>query len=386
MTPIMSGFPPRTGSFPPHRRCTLPCLGIIAGFLCSAHPATFTFDVDADRVPPAIVRAGNGIKVTWPDWLDGRQGQLEHANSLAGPWQRISQTSPYQSDPPLAPQEFYRVHARPTTLHIPESYDPQTPIPLVLLLHAYTGGNVTGGQPSGQWEEQRLSLLPLAESRGFLYASLDGLRDSANWQFWAANEDCCDFNNVGVDDQDFLERVIEVICSAYNVDPKRIYLIGHSNGGLMVYEFAAQHSDLIAAAAALAPPVTVAALATPPAQPVHILHVQGTSDTLVPYEGGSNTVNFPIRPITLDYVGALGTIERWAQFNGCSNLVSDAGLSLDLLGGLAGNDTSVSRYQTCPPGGAVELWTVQGGDHFFMQPTTEFREGLIDWLLQHPKP
>jgi len=73
---------------------------------------------------------------------------------------------------------------------------------------------------------------------------------------------------------------------------------------------------------AVAPPVAVNALATPPAQPVHTLRIQGTSDTLLPHEGGSNTINFPIGPITLDYLGAQASIEKWAQFNGCRSIPS----------------------------------------------------------------
>jgi len=50
-----------------------------------------------------------------------------------------------------------------------------------------------------------------------------------------------------------------------------------------------------------------------------------------------------------------------------------------------GMDTTVLRYTQCPPGGAVELWTVNGGGHV---PTdsSEFRFRLVDWLLAHPKP
>ena len=388
VNPITDSFSRRNHRLLTPLRSLLLSLGIVAGCLPPTSAGTFTFDVDANQVAPVILRAGGSIEVSWPDWLDGRQGRLQRAPSLMGPWQSAGRSSPYLFNPSLTPQQFYRVRARPVTLHIPESYDPETPLPLVLLLHAYIGGpqGISDDRPAGLFTEERLRFLPLSESRGYLYAFPDGLLDSANTQFWAANDDCCDFHGIGVDDYDFLERVIEVIRSAYNVDSKRIYLIGWSNGGLMAYEFAARHPELIAATVALAPAVTVNALTTPPAQTVNILHIQGTSDPLVPYEGGLNTINFPIGPITLDYVGAQGSIGIWAQFNSCSNLVSDAGPTLDLMGGLAGIDTIVSRYQVCPPGGAVELWTIEGGDHFFMDPTTEFREIVIDWLLQHPKP
>jgi polyhydroxybutyrate depolymerase len=50
-----------------------------------------------------------------------------------------------------------------------------------------------------------------------------------------------------------------------------------------------------------------------------------------------------------------------------------------------GLDTVVTRYTNHPPGGAVELWTINGGAHV---PTlsSEFSPRVIDWLLAHPKP
>jgi hypothetical protein len=45
----------------------------------------------------------------------------------------------------------------------------------------------------------------------------------------------------------------------------------------------------------------------------------------------------------------------------------------------------VTRYTNAPPGGAVELWTINGGNHV---PTlsAQFSSLVIAWLLAHPKP
>ena len=155
----------------------------------------------------------------------------------------------------------------------------------------------------------------------------------------------------------------------------------------MAYEFAARHPELIAGVVALAPPVTRSALKVPANQPVHILHIHGTSDSLVPYGGDSaKTIPFPIGPQSFDFIGALASVEIWAGFNNCTDFGSDVETTLDLVEEIAEIDSTVSRYEACPPGGTVELWTIQGGDHFFVEPTTEFREKVIEWLLQHPKP
>ena len=80
----------------------------------------------------------------------------------------------------------------------------------------------------------------------------------------------------------------------------------------------------------------------------------------------------------------------WAGYNGATGPVTDLGPSVDLLLNVPGLDTVITRYTNAPPGGAVELWTINGGSH---EPTfysgssaSEFAPRVIDWLLTHPKP
>ena len=63
---------------------------------------------------------------------------------------------------------------------------------------------------------------------------------------------------------------------------------------------------------------------------------------------------------------------------------------MDLDVDVPGLDTVIRRYTNSPPGGAVELWTINGGNH---SPrfnsggsSSEFAPRVIDWLLAHPKP
>ena len=80
-----------------------------------------------------------------------------------------------------------------------------------------------------------------------------------------------------------------------------------------------------------------------------------------------------------------GDIQTWAGYNGASDPVTDPAPSLDLTTDVAGLDTVITRYTNFPPGGAVELWTINGGSHI---PTlsSQFSPRVIDWLLAHPKP
>ena len=76
------------------------------------------------------------------------------------------------------------------------------------------------------------------------------------------------------------------------------------------------------------------------------------------------------------FPGAVKTVQIWAGYNGASDPVTDAAPSLDLTTDVAGLDTVVTRYTNCPPGGAVELWTINGGGHV---PTlsSEFSPGSL---------
>jgi polyhydroxybutyrate depolymerase len=256
---------------------------------------------------------------------------------------------------------------RPVELIVPSGYDPAEPAPLVILLHGYSAG--------GALQELLFGLRPLAEQHGALYAYPDGTVDEGGKRFWNATDGCCDFYDTGVDDSGYLRGLVEEIQSAYNVDPRRIAFTGHSNGGFMAYRMACDHSDLVAAIGGLAGamfdnPADCGAL-----EPVHVLHIHGSADDSVPYEGSTGDRNYP---------GAVESVEYWAAHNGC-NPTATAGAALDLESGLPGNETTVARYEDCEPGGSAELWTIEGGAHL---PAigAEFRTRLVEFLLDHPKP
>jgi len=82
--------------------------------------------------------------------------------------------------------------------------------------------------------------------------------------------------------------------------------------------------------------------------------------------------------------GAVRLVQMWAVHNGAQDPLTDPTPSMDLTLDVPGLDTAVTRYTQHPPGGAVELWTINGGGH---TPTlsSQFSPRVIDWLLAHPK-
>jgi polyhydroxybutyrate depolymerase len=263
-------------------------------------------------------------------------------------------------------------------LYVPSSYDGQTPLPLVILLHSYT--------PNGDWEESFWHIRPLAEARGFLYCHPDSALDQAGAAFWNATDAGFDFFNTGIDDAGYLRNLIEEIARQFAVDRKRISLIGNSGGAFMAHRMACQFADLIAGIASRAGATFLDPSRCEHSQPVNILQIHGTKDVTVFYDGGATTTDPSVQPQgnAPAFPGALKTVELWAGYNGARDPVTDpAPLDLDL--DVPGLETVVTRYTNYPPGEAVELWKVVGGTHF-INPSPELSPRVIDWLLAHPKP
>lgn len=261
---------------------------------------------------------------------------------------------------------------RPVIVHVPAAQDPQTPAPLLLMLHGYTS---SGAELADYW-----TVGDVAENRGLLYAYPDGTEDRAGDPFWNATDACCDFHGSSVDDSAYLAAVIADIQAAANVDPRRIYLAGHSNGGFMSYRMACDHAEVVAAIMSLAGATFAGADDCRPAVPVAILQVHGTDDDVIRYEGGR---------IAGPYPGAAEGVGLWAAYDGCDATLVTTPQTLDLDVGLSGPDgpqeTTVAASTGCAPGGHVELWSIEGGAHG-PDLTTDFGEAVVEFLLDHPKP
>ena len=139
---------------------------------------------------------------------------------------------------------------RPVTVQVPSGYQASVPAPLLVMLHGYS--------VDGTVEELYLQLSAFADQNGFLYAHPDGTIDKSGEYFWNATDACCNFNAREVDDAAFLDAMISQIGASYEVDPKRIDLIGHSNGGFMSYAMACKHADTVAAMTAASTAVATA--------------------------------------------------------------------------------------------------------------------------------
>lgn len=255
-------------------------------------------------------------------------------------------------------------------VQVPAGYDSTIPTPLIVLLHGYT--------LSGEGQDGYMGLSGLVDDYGFIMAAPDGTKENGpdENRFWNASASCCNFFESDVDDSAYLAGLIDSIKADYNVDPNRVYLIGHSNGGFMSYRMAHDHSDTIAAIASLAGADQPAERGAP-ANPVHVLQIHGTADTVISYEGG-------VFRGGAAHPGARDGVEAWSAHNGCATSGVDAG-TVDLDRGLEGAETVVTRYASgCQPGGSAELWTINDGSHS-PDLSDHFMRRVVEWLLAHPK-
>ncbi|MCB0364802.1 MAG: hypothetical protein H6624_17250 [Bdellovibrionaceae bacterium] len=213
---------------------------------------------------------------------------------------------------------------RKTQVSIPSTYSSEKGSPLIVSFHGL-GGN-------GLQHERNLNMNKLANARGYITAHPDGLNNS-----WNAGT-CC--GNRDGDDVDFFRTLVTTLSKELCIDPSRIYVTGLSNGGFMSYRLACEASELIAAAAPIAGTIGVANCL--PKRPVSILHLHGTDDTLVKYEGSS------LGP------GAVEATERWADLNACpekTEVLVDKGNWL------------CEQAKDCSAKSEVTLCTVDQGSH-----------------------
>lgn len=257
------------------------------------------------------------------------------------------------------------IMSRPYKYKVPKGYDATKPTPLVVMLH--------GLSASGELNELVLHLSPLADERTFLYAYPDGTKNPVGARFWNATDGCCDFFGSKVDDVAYLTAVIDDLSSQYNVDAKRIFLVGHSNGGYMAHRMACDRSPKIAGIVSLAGGQWIDSSKCRPSSKVSVLQVHGTADTNVAYEGT------PLTP------AAHQTVAIWADRNACLGPLTFGGIRIDIESTLAGAETKVESHSGCAKEGAAELWTIEKGGHI-PSFNAKWPGAIYDFLMAHPKP
>ena len=224
-------------------------------------------------------------------------------------------------------------------LYVPNSYDENSATPILFNFHGFGGSANQFISRADMRAEAELNSFILVYPQG---SCLDGV---PHWNPCPIDGD----NKSSADDLGFFEAMVNEISSEYTVDMERIYAAGFSNGGMMAFGLANYKSDLIAAVASVSGSM-LDCLETP-SHPMPVLHLHGTSDGVLPYNGDAS---FNSVQNTLDY---------WTNFN---NTVSTPTINIDNTSGMTieqyvydQGDNSVS----------VEHYKYIGGEHTWFNET-----------------
>ena len=223
-------------------------------------------------------------------------------------------------------------------LYIPEIYDGNTAVPLILNFHGF-GSNAAQQMFYGDFRD-------IADTEGFLLVHPEGTTFIGN-QFW----------NVGfpgisstIDDVGFTEALIDELATLYAIDLDRVYATGMSNGGFMSFLLACQLSEKIAAVASVTGSMTQDTFDDCNAQrPTPVLQIHGTEDDVVLYNG--NTLSIPIADV----------ISYWVDYNNCETTPTT--ITFPDIDPSDGSTIEHSVYEDGDNGITTEHMKVIGGGH-----------------------
>lgn len=231
---------------------------------------------------------------------------------------------------------------RSYALYVPASVP--DPAPLVLMLHGAFG--------SAEHSQEYYGWDAAAERYGFVVAYAEGLGRA-----WAAGGGCCGRpGREQVDDVGFLTAVVADVSRRVAIDPDRVYATGMSNGGMMAYRLACDTTIF----AAIAPVAATLAGECPSPAPVSVLHIHGTEDGIIRYDGEPGRA--------ADHVtgpAIVSLVDMWRTVDGC-----DAPRE-------ATEGVVTTSSAECPAGRSVVLVTVAGAGHQWPGSSTSLAQRVI---------
>jgi polyhydroxybutyrate depolymerase len=230
-------------------------------------------------------------------------------------------------------------------LHVPRQYDRREQVPIVLYIHG-GGGNARSAylDKMDKSSDKFGFILAIPEATGEV--KFGELRGSWNGGIWATGKCCGSADDVG-----FTARMIEEIKSNFNVDEKRIYATGISNGGLMTNRIGCELSGKIAAIATVAPSAIPSGCK--PLRPLPVMDIHGTADIHNPFYGGEPSSAISLK---VDYKRMMPeqVVGRWLEINGC---VGEPAISI------LNSKVTYSTYAQCKSGSEVVFVKVEDMGH-----------------------
>lgn len=221
-------------------------------------------------------------------------------------------------------------------LYVPQSYDPETPTPLIINIHGFSQWPANQMKVS-QWND-------LADQDGFIVVYPSGTGFPKRWRVLEDN------NEPGGPQKElaYFAMLIDTLSSQYNIDPTRIYASGLSNGGGMTVLLACQLSEKIAAIGGVAGAYLVDMEKCSPDRPVPAIFFHGMADKIVPYYGG------PSERFELPFPNIPDWVSGYAKLNQCTQESKSIIIT---------NSITSTFYSHCVENSEVVFYMIKDGGH-----------------------
>lgn len=263
-------------------------------------------------------------------------------------------------------QDLRMVHEgieRRYLLYVPDQVAPNPS--LVVSLHGGGGGGANASaieQPSRHWQV-------VADREGIIVVYPEGVDVTDNGPMWNDCRSEITGAQSTANDVDYIRTLVRHLTLTRSINRARVFVQGVSNGGMMTYRLAAELPGQFAAVAPVIsnePEDPLRECRTPsvPMSRVTMLLMNGTVDTLMPFNGGTVALS----PAQGRVISTADTLERWRAVNGCQ-----ADPSMTLLPDLDPSDGSRVRQEewpACAAGTRLLLFRVIGGGHTMPSLTT----------------
>ena len=191
-------------------------------------------------------------------------------------------------------------------LHIPKNYDSESPTPIVINLHGFGDCASDFAETVGDFYKFN----ELADLENIITVYPQGAyRPEKEDTYWEPGDS--GVQDIFKNDIYFIEQLVTEIGLEYNVDMNRVYAIGYSNGGMMVYSLACNSSNLISGVGIMSGVMLEEECTLENSVPIIAFH--GIADDVLPYAGNiwyqsvSDVINFWLDQNNIDSNSLIST-------------------------------------------------------------------------------
>jgi polyhydroxybutyrate depolymerase len=244
--------------------------------------------------------------------------------------------------------------------------------PVVVLLH---GGKLSMRKMFESKVGGARGWRTLAEKEGFILVTPNGTQPKSgdtrgDDQMWNDLRSADAGRQSTSDDVRFISDLLDWAAATLHTDPRRAYVTGASNGGMMTYRLLVEIPERFAAAATFIAtmPADLPRIKKP-AQPVPLLISHGTKDPIIKWDGGNV-------PGGMRMASSADTLAWWIQ----ANHANAEGEATEALPDTDPEDRCLiyrTLYPALDGGAPVLFYKVEGGSHAMPSREHTFRKGPI---------